>query len=789
MLLSRKFVNDYTNLEKIDINEYANSMLKLGNEYDSITPLVKANKLVIGEVLECDPHPESDHLHVCRVDIKSEVLNIICGAPNVRAGIKVIVALDGAELPGGTIKKTNILGYESNGMICSLAELGVDSKYLSEEDINGIHELDEFAIVGDDPIKYLELDDTIIDFELTANRADLLSMLGLAYESAIVTGESVKLPDTSYNEIKENIKDKLTLKVDTDNVYTFLLKRVNDIKIEESPAFIKNRLMACGIRPINNIVDISNYVMLETGQPLHFYDADKLGDIIGARNALDGEKLVTLDNNERILTSDDIVIFNGKEAIGLAGVMGGLSTEITDETKNVVIESAIFNPMNIRKTAKKLLRSEASMRFEKGLDVNRTYMALDRSCHMLEKYANGKVLSGVLEYNTLSRDNKEVDITLEKINRVLGFNLSVSDVEEVFKKLNFSDYTVKGEKFKVSVPTRRVDVSIVEDLIEEIGRVYGLDNIESTYPVFELTPGKYDNRQRIVRDEMISLGLNEVLTYSLISEEDVFKFTNDEFGLIKVSSPLVENRSVLRHSLITSLLDVYNYNKARGMKDASIFEIGKGFSLINGEYIEENMLSALMSGVYTEGLEKEKYDFYTVKGIVEDLLDYLGYENRYSFIVKELPEEMHPTKSVYINVSGKIVGFFGQVHPRVSKEEIYVLEINLNTLFDIKTGRIKYKDIPKYPGISKDLAFVLSKDINSGDVITTIRQAGGKLLKSTEVFDYYEGENIGKDKKSIAYNLYFEDSSKTLSESEVNPIFNKIIENVIKKHNAILRDK
>ena len=421
MRLSYKWLSEYVDLHDITPQELADKMTTAGLEVEGVEPMASATGLVIGEVLECDLHPESDHLHVCRVDIKSEVLNIICGAPNVRVGIKVIVALDGAELPGGTIKKTNILGYESNGMICSLAELGVDSKYLSEEDINGIHELDEFAIVGDDPIKYLELDDTIIDFELTANRADLLSMLGLAYESAIVTGESVKLPDTSYNEIKENVKDKLTLKVDTDNVYTFLLKRVNDIKIEESPAFIKNRLMACGIRPINNIVDISNYVMLETGQPLHFYDADKLGDTIGARNALDGEKLVTLDNNERILTSDDIVIFNGKEAIGLAGVMGGLSTEITDETKNVVIESAIFNPMNIRKTAKKLLRSEASMRFEKGLDVNRTYMALDRSCHMLEKYASGKVLSGVLEYNTLSRDNKEVDITLEKINRVLGF--------------------------------------------------------------------------------------------------------------------------------------------------------------------------------------------------------------------------------------------------------------------------------------------------------------------------------------------------------------------------------
>lgn len=789
MLLSKKFVNDYTNLENIDINDYANSMLKLGNEYDSITSLVKADKLVIGEVISCDAHPESDHLNICRVDIKSEVLNIICGAPNVRVGLKVIVALDGATLPGGTIKKTNILGYESNGMLCSLAELGVDSKYLSEEDINGIHELDEFAIVGDDPIKYLELDDSIIDFELTANRADLLSMLGLAYESAIITGESVKLPDVSYSEIKENIKDKLTLKVDSDNVYTFLLKRVNNIKIEESPAFIKNRLMACGIRPINNIVDISNYVMLETGQPLHFYDADKLGDVIGVRNARDGEKLVTLDNNERILTSDDIVICNLNEAIGLAGVMGGLSTEITDSTKNVVVESAIFNPMNIRKTAKKLLRSEASVRFEKGLDVNRTYFALDRACHMLEKYSGGSVLAGVVEYNTLSKEEKRVDITLGKINRVLGFDLNVDDIENVFKKLNFNDYKVSGEKFSVCIPTRRTDVSIVEDVIEEIGRVYGLDNIESTYPVFELTPSKYDNRQRIIRDEMISFGLNEVLTYSLISEEDVFKFTNDEFGLIRVSSPLVENRCVLRHSLITSLLDVYEYNKARGMKEASIFEIGKGFSLINGEYIEENMLSALMGGVYTEGLVKERYDFYTVKGMVEDLLDYLGYANRYSFVVKELPEEMHPTKSVYINVSGKIVGLFGQVHPRVSKEEIYVLEINLDTLFDVKTGRIKYKDIPKYPGISKDLAFVLSKDINSLDVVATIRQAGGKLLKDTTVFDYYEGESIGADKKSIAYNLYFEDSSKTLSDEEIIPIFNKIIENVVKKHNAILRDK
>ena len=410
MKLSKKFVNDYTNLNNIDFKEYANAMLKLGNEYESMGPLVNATKLVIGEVISCENHPESDHLHVCKVDIGSEKLNIICGAPNVREGIKVIVALDGAILPGGTIKKTTILGMESNGMICSIAELGIEHKYLKEEDINGIHELPLEAPVGEDAIKYLELDDEVIDFELTANRADLLSMLGLAYESAVITGEKVNLPDLSYEHIKENVNDLLTLKVDTDNCYTFLLKRVNDIKIEESPLFMKNRLMACGIRSINNVVDISNYVMLETGQPLHFYDADKLGKLISVRNAKDGETLVTLDNQSRVLTSEDIVITNGKEPIGLAGVMGGLDTEIDENTKNVVIECAIFNPANIRKTSKKLIRSEASIRYEKGLDVNRCYMAIERSCNLLSKYAHGKVLDGRIEYNTLDRNEKVINI-------------------------------------------------------------------------------------------------------------------------------------------------------------------------------------------------------------------------------------------------------------------------------------------------------------------------------------------------------------------------------------------
>ena len=788
MILSKKFVGDYTNLNNIDTKELADKMLKLGNEYESIKSLVPSEKLVVGKVLECKNHPESDHLKIVKVDVKSDILNIICGAPNIKEGQKVIVALNGCVLPLGEIKKTTILGVESNGMICSIAELGLDKKFLNDKDINGICELGEDAKEGENAIKYLQLDDEIIDFELTANRADLLSMLGLAYEASVITQEDVKLPDTTYTPIKDNINDYLKLEVNTKDVYTFLVKRVNNIKIEDSPVWMKNRLIASGIRSINNVVDISNYVMLETGQPLHFYDADKLGKYIGARNAKNEEKLVTLDNQERVLDYNDIVIINENGPVALAGVMGGLDTEIDENTKNVVIECAIFNGANIRRTSKKLLRSEASIRYEKGLDVNRCYMAIDRACNMLEKYACGNVLDGMLEYNTLDREEKKISITLDKINSVLGYNLKTDDVLDVFNKLKFKTKVVK-DTFEVQVPTRRIDISIKEDLIEEVSRVYGVDNIKSTLPVFESIPSKHSNIERLIKDKMVGLGLNEVITYSLINLNDVYKFTNDEFAVIKVLDPLTEERNVLRHSMITSHLDVYKYNKARNIKDLSIFEMSKCFSLINGEYIEENKLACLLSGCYNVGLNKEYHDFYTTKGIVESILDYLGYNNRYDFVVKELPEEMHPSKSAYIEISGKIVGLFGQVHPSICKDEVYVIEINLDTLLDIKTSKIKYKEITKYPGITKDVAFILPKEVTSLEVINTIKSGSGKLLNRVEVFDYYEGDKIDKDKKSIAYSLYFESKDKTLSDEEIVPLFDKIIDLVTKNHNAILRDK
>ena len=638
MKLSRKFLNDYCDID-VDTKTLASDMTSIGNEYDSCEKLIPATNLVIGEVISCSNHPDSDHLHICKVDIGTEVLDIVCGAPNVRKGLKVIVAKVGAKLPGGEIKKSTIRGYTSNGMLCAMSELGLESKFLKEEDYKGIYELDLNAKVGDDPIKYLGLDDEVIDFELTSNRGDLLSILGMAYEIGALYKKPVKDIDLSYSE-SGNID--FNLKVETENCPLFLAKQVKNITIKESPSFIKNRLIASGIRPINNVVDISNYVMLETGQPLHFYDNDILGNTIVVRMANDKEKLTTLDNIERTLTSEDIVITDGKKAVGLAGVMGGLSTEITDSTKNVLIESAIFNSIKIRKTSKKILRSEASNRFEKGIDPKRTYMAIKRCCNLLEKYADATVIGGMVSIDNTNIKDKTINITLDKINNVLGTNISAKEVIDIFERLGFT-VKEKNNEFEVIVPTRRLDIEIKEDLIEEVGRYYGMDKIIGSKLVLPLKEGHFDKFKRQVKNKMISMGLNETLSYALIPESEVHKYTIDEFKHINLDYPMSEDRKTLRYSLLYSLEQIYEYNKARNFKDTCIFEVGKGFYKDNDEYKEELKLACLMTGKYYLDINNIDVDFYIIKGVVEELLDYLGYNGRYSFVVpKDLPEELHP---------------------------------------------------------------------------------------------------------------------------------------------------
>ena len=785
MLLSLNFLRDYLDIdEDIDVKELAEKMTGVGNEYDSAEKLINATNLVIGKVKECEIHPDSDHLHVCQVDIGNKTLQIVCGAPNVRKGLKVIVALNGAKLPGGEIKKSVIRGVESNGMLCSIAELGLDNKFLKEEDKAGIHELPEDAPIGEEPIKYMGLDDGVIDFELTANRGDLLSILGMAYEVGAIYDKKVKEIDLSH---KESDELKFDLNINTENCKLFLARKVMNVKIQESIPEIKEKLMASGIRPINNVVDISNYVMLETGQPLHFYDADKLNGMIEVRMANEGEKLTTLDSQERTLTSEDIVISNGKEAIGLAGVMGGLDTEITENTKNIIIESAVFDSVKIRKTSNKILRSEASNRFEKGLDPNRTYMAIERACHLLEKYAEGTVVGGTAKYDNIDKEEKKIDITVENINSILGTVIDKKDILDVFRKLDFK-YEDNEEKITVIVPTRRIDISIKEDLIEEVGRIYGVDNIEGKNMTLPIRKGTFDRTSREIRNRIINLGLNETLSYILVNSKEAKMFTKGENEEIRILTPLTEEKSVLRQSIITSLYKIYNYNKARNVENISIFEIGKTFYKNNEEYIEENKLACLMEGDYYQGLESKKVDFYVIKGITEEILDYLGYAGRYSFVVNDkIPGDLHPGKSAIISVNNDAVGIIGRVNPQICNDEVYVMEINLDKLLDKKVGKMKYKELSKFPYVKKDLAVIVDKDVLAQDLQKVIKSSGGHLLQDSKVFDIYMGKGIAEGKKSIAFTIELGSNDKTLTDDEIVSTMNKIVEGLEKKFGAELR--
>ena len=786
MKLSTNFLKDYIDID-VDVKQLAEDMTRVGNEYDSASNLINATKLVIGQITECEPHPDSDHLHLCKVNIGTEVLDIVCGAPNARTGLKVIVALDGAVLPEKTIKKGMIRGQESNGMLCSIAELGLEHKFLKPEDSEGIAELGEEAEIGGDPIKYLQMDDGVIDFELTANRGDLLSILGMAYEVGAIYDKKVKDVDLKHKESGEDINKTFKTEVKTENCSKLLVKKVENVKIEESPIFIKNRLIASGIRPINNVVDISNYVMLELGQPLHFYDADKLGNKLVVRMAEDGEKLTTLDNVERTLTSEDIVIADATHGVGLAGVMGGLETEVEPDTKNIIIESAIFDSVKVRKTSKKIVRSEASNRFEKGLDPERTTMAIERACKLLEEYAGGTVVTGTVEYDKTNNKEKEIEITFKNINDVLGTVIPNEEILNVFRKLGFS-YKVNGETIKVTVPTRRLDISIKEDLIEEVSRIYGVDNIEGKLPIVPMRKGSYDKTQREIRNKMIALGLKETLTYVLINDKEVNGYTLDKFEPLKLLDPITEDRNTLRYSMIPSLYKVYEYNKAREQKDISIFEIGKGFYKKGEVYGEDTKLCVLMSGKYSTGLNNNKtVDFYVIKGIAEEVLDYLGYAGRYSFMKQEMPKEMHPGQSAMINVNGSNIGMIGKIHPSVTKDDVYVLEINLDELFTKKVEKMKYKEFSKFPSINKDIALVVDKKSVSKDIEKVIKSAGGILLTNIEVFDVYTGVGVGIDKKSIAYSLTFSDMKKTLTDEEINGLMDKIIDAVSKKCGAELR--
>ena len=790
-MISLEWLNDYVDIANIDPKELAEKITKAGVNVEKIITN-HINNLVIGEVVECENHPDSDHLHICKLNIGNDILQIVCGAPNVRKGLKVIVAQVGSVLPGNfEIKKGTIRGVESNGMLCALYELGLEEK--TEENYNkGIHELNIDAPVGEDPFKYLNLDTTLYELDIHKHRNnDCFYHIGFAYEVAAILNKKVKLPDLTINPINDNINNYFSLKVETKKCPYYLAKMVKDVEIKESPEVIKKRLIDAGMRPINNVVDISNYVMLEYGQPLHFFDKNKLGNNIVVRDAFDDEKIITLDEKERILNHNDIVITDGTKSVAIAGVMGGLNTDVDENTKDILIESAIFDGVSIRYTSNKLnLKSEASIRYGKGLNYEYTSDAIERACHLLEKYAGAKVLSGIVKYDNIDKTPKVVTFDSNEVNKMLGINISKENMEKEFDRLGFA-YELNNDTFTVTIPNRRLDIEAnVNDIAEEIGRLYGYHNLIGTLPRLDLKKGEYKGDLKLRKDvskHMRSLNLNEVKTYTLVSPEmaKLFNYENKEKAILP--NPMSIDKSVVRTTLIPSLINIYEYNKARKVNDILIYEISKTY---DKEYKEDVKLSILMKGNYISNdwmNSKIKVDFYLIKGIIENVLNYLGFKNRYSFD-KELINNLHNGISASISVDREKIGIIGRIHPAIIKDEVYVCEISLTKL-NKPIKPIKYKESSKYPEIVKDAAFVVNKDILSKDIVECIKKAGGRLLTNVDVFDVYTGESVKENEKSIAYTFTFKDENRTLNDEEVNVVFRNIIDKVTEKFNAKLRDK
>ena len=789
-MISLEWLAEYVDINDIEPRELAEKITKAGVNVEKVITN-HINNLVIGEIIECTDHPDSDHLHVLKVNVGSNILQIVCGAPNVKVGLKVIVALVGAILPGNfEIKKGKIRGIESNGMVCALFELGLEEK--TEENYNkGIHELPSDAPIGSDPIKYMNKETTVLELDIHKHRNnDCFYHIGFAYEVASILNRKVKLPSLTIKEEKTSVLDKLSLEVKTNKCPYYLAKMVSDVEIKESPDFIKKRLIDAGMRPINNVVDISNYVMLEYGQPLHFFDKDKLGDKILVRDAVDGEKITTLDNKERTLTHDDIVITNGVEPVCIAGVMGGLSTDIDNDTKNILIESAIFDGVSIRNTSSRLnLKSEASIRYGKGLNYEYTSDALNRACHLLQEYANAKVLSGVVSFDKVDKTLKVVKFMADDVNKMLGINIKISDMEHEFTRLGFA-YELNKDMFTVTIPNRRLDIEPnVNDIAEEIGRLYGYHNLVSTLPKVEIKKGEYKGdllMRKNVSKHMRSLGLNEVKTYTLVSPEMMknYNYENKENAILP--NPMSLDKSVVRTTLIPSLINIYEYNKARKVKDILIYEISKTYDSL---YNEDVKLTMLLTGNYLTNSwnnNSVKVDFYLVKGIIESVLEFLGFKNRYNF-EKNIISFLHDGISANILLDREAIGIIGRIHPSIIKDDVYVAEISLTKL-NKETKPIKYKESSKYPSIIKDVAFVVDKSIQSGTIVDLIKKSGGRLLTDIQVFDVYKGENVKENEKSIAYTLTFMDETKTLSDEEVMQVFNKIIEYVTSKLNCSVRD-
>ncbi|HHZ8269015.1 TPA: phenylalanine--tRNA ligase subunit beta [Staphylococcus aureus] len=800
MLISNEWLKEYVTIDD-SVSNLAERITRTGIEVDDLIDYTKDIKnLVVGFVKSKEKHPDADKLNVCQVDIgEDEPVQIVCGAPNVDAGQYVIVAKVGGRLPGGIkIKRAKLRGERSEGMICSLQEIGISSNYIPKSFESGIYVFSEAQVPGTDALQALYLDDQVMEFDLTPNRADALSMIGTAYEVAALYNTKMTKPDTTSNELELSANNELTVTIENeDKVPYYSARVVHDVTIEPSPIWMQARLIKAGIRPINNVVDISNYVLLEYGQPLHMFDQDAIGSQqIVVRQANEGEKMTTLDGTERELLTSDIVITNGQTPIALAGVMGGDFSEVKEQTSNIVIEGAIFDPVSIRHTSRRLnLRSESSSRFEKGIATEFVDEAVDRACYLLQTYANGKVLKDRVSSGELGAFITPIDITADKINRTIGFDLSQNDIVTIFNQLGF-DTEINDDVITVQVPSRRKDITIKEDLIEEVARIYGYDDIPSTLPVFEkVTSGQLTDRQyktRMVKEVLEGAGLDQAITYSLVSKEDATAFSMQQRQTIDLLMPMSEAHASLRQSLLPHLIEAASYNVARKNKDVKLFEIGNVF-FANGEGElpdQVEYLSGILTGDYVVNQwqgKKETVDFYLAKGIVDRVSEKLNLE--FSYRRADI-DGLHPGRTAEILLENKVVGFIGELHPTLAADNdlkrTYVFELNFDALMAVSVGYINYQPIPRFPGMSRDIALEVDQNIPAADLLSTIHAHGGNIIKHTLVFDVYQGEHLEKGKKSIAIRLNYLDTEETLTDERVSKVQAEI-EAALIEHGAVIR--
>ena len=790
MLVSLNEISKYVDISGLSKEEIASRLTFSGIEVEEIKTLSKATSLVVGKVISCIPHPNSDHLHVCKVDIKDEILDIVCGAPNCKEGIKVIVAKVGAKLPGGEIKAGEIRGYKSNGMLCALNELGVDPKYLKEEQIKGIEILsDDFEVGDSDILHKLGLDDVILDLSLLANRSDCYSLFNVSREIGALFNRKVNIleanDDSTYEE-KEFKVDSLT-----PNCKEFSVKIVKGIEVKDSPAWLKNCLRSEGIRTINNIVDLGNYIMLLTGQPIHMYDYDKLvkKELIVRSDIND--KFIALDEKEYSIHEGDICVTSFGKTMCLGGIMGGLDSEVTNDTKNIVIEVANFNHASIRRTSSRLgLVSDSSQRFVKGINKDQVDYVLNLTTNLLKTISNVDSISNIIKYDVLNHDKKLISCSVDYINNRLGTNFEYEKIKDILELLYFKFVESDGNKFIVEVPSFRIDVEGKADLSEEIIRYIGLDTISPTLPFMETTVGgksKDEQKEDVICSFLSNNGLYRVLTYTLVNKKmsESFKILNKSDGYV-IKNPLTEDHKYVRTNLLPSLINCANYNLNHQNNNFGIYEI----SHIDSMQKNEIHLGVVLVGkkYKQDKIIGESYSYYDAKGIVDTILDMFNISSTRVKYTRFETDEFHPNRSALVLLDNKPLCVMGDIYPtkKEIKDSMILLEMNLSVLFTTKSKNIKFEPISAYPQSSRDYAFIIDNSINYIDIKNEVKKCSS-LIKEVSIFDIYKGKNLAQNEKSIALTVVFESNDHTLKDNEIDEVHNKIVETLNKKFNVSLR--